>query len=153
MAEIKMRTTGVDDHVKMLTKIAEAVAEAAPAAVKAGGQVIADRANQLLGMGEKVIVKPRKLAASNRAAVWIGLLDDFWYLRFFEYGASPHEIRPKAAQALRSFSGQGLEFSEGHVAGGMAAAPFFRPAIDQSRRNVIDAMLQIYRARQTEAIK
>ena len=154
MPEVRLSVDGIEKHLAQLEALKNAGIGAMVEAALSGGDVIAQNANQNLGAGEKVVAQ-LNLAETTPRRVWveIGLLAEFWYYRFREYGTTAHEIRPETALALRSFDGGGAEFSVGHEVGGVAADPFLRPAYDTQKGAAVREMARVYERRFAEAVR
>lgn len=77
----------------------------------------------------------------GQAVARIGPDKDHWYYRFFEFGATVHEITGKP---LLIFEGAyGTVFArQVKAAGGLAAKPFLRPALDHQRQQAIENVKQ-----------
>lgn len=62
--------------------------------------------------------------------------NDGWYAHFIEYGTQPHQVIPKAAQALKlSASGDVVRNIANHP--GTRAQPFMRPAFESKADNAV----------------
>jgi HK97 gp10 family phage protein len=85
-----------------------------------GGQIVAERAAQLAprdtGRGAKSIRARVRSRRPHEVHMRIGFTKRYFYLRFFEYGTS--KLSPR---------------------------PFLRPAIDQTRGQVLDLMARRFR--------
>lgn len=109
---------------------------------RAGGQVVVNAA--LAGAKEIEQAADSKAPAphiisqvtdqgAGFAEVSIGPDSDHWYYKFFEFGASAHQITAKDASALVFQGSQGI-VRIGRVSHpGMAARPFLRPAMTQQK--------------------
>lgn len=151
-AELKMK--GLEKHIRELEALKNAAIAGMLEAALAGGEVIANAANTNLGKGRRVVAQMNATeTTSRRVVVDIGLLKEYWYERFREYGTSPHEISPTTKDALRSYLGGKPVFSEGHEVGGVAADPFLRPAVDQKKTAAIQEMAGVYNRRLAQAVK
>jgi HK97 gp10 family phage protein len=142
---VEMKTEGIPELVGQFKGIINSVVGAVVEAALSGGQVIADRANQNLNRGEVVQTKINSgQTTKTQAAVDIGLIKEKWFYRWFELGASRHEITPLDVEAIKFALGSDEFFSMGHVSGGQPANPFIRPAIDESRQEVLKKMAEVY---------
>lgn len=153
MAKVTYKMFGLEEHLKQIRKLGQAADVAKMEAALAGAEVIQDAANPKAPGPNIGIEVDAPSLARGITAVNIGPLKEFWYYRFFEFGTSPHEISPEAAQALRGFEGGQEIFSEGHQVGGIAAQPFLRPAMDTSGNAVLMRMAWVYNRKLAEAVR
>jgi len=154
MPDVKLELDGLEKHLAQLEAVKNAAVAAMIEAALAGGQVVADYANQKLGKGEKVVARLNAAqTTARRVVIEIGLLKEFWYYRFQETGTSPHEISPETAEALRGFDSALAVFSEGHQVAGVPADPFLRPAVDNTQTERDQEMAAVYNRRMAEAVK
>lgn len=126
---------GADEFIAMLQKMSDIAAGAAVMeAVLAGGKVLEDEIESR-APGPHVITMPdMRSIKRGYAGVKVGPDKDHWYYRFFETGASPHEIEASLAEALTLVGGNLRERVLNHP--GMAANPFMRPGFDASEGKV-----------------
>lgn len=115
----------------------------------AGAEVIVDAAN-IRAPSPHNVVQLTKVSGEH-VQMRIGPDKDHWFHRFFEFGAQPHEIGLKNAQALR-FGAEPI-FARSGDHPGMAARPFLRPAIDENGDQVLEAMGRIYWDRMRAVIR
>ena len=126
---------GVEELLGKLRRLEADVSEELGPAMKEGATVIKDAANRL-APGPHVDIEIEGLTDAG-AVVAIGPVEKKWYYRFFELGATAHEItgRPLA------FEGQADTVVTGRVQhSGMAAKPFLRPAFDQHKDKAIETI-------------
>ena len=122
-------------------------------ALLAGGELIYKEANTRLGRSGLVlkIVGGRSLrkrvdpkfagvVKSNGKFAAIGPDEKHWYLRFYEFGAKPHDIAGKGK--MLSFQGRdGQVFiASAKQTGGVKMRPFLRPAVDNRGDDAVKAM-------------
>jgi HK97 gp10 family phage protein len=122
-------------------------------ALMAGGSIIHDAAEQkapgplairtVSGRTLKTKVDPKfaGVVKGNTKLVAIGPDIDHWYFRFFEFGATRHDIKPKNAKAL-VFEGSAGTIITGFArqTGGVPMRPFLRPAVDGNKDAAVKAM-------------
>lgn len=98
-----------------------------------GGRSLRKRVDPMLA---KVVKAGGKFAA-------VGPDKDHWYYRFFEFGATPHDIKPVNASALAfegTASSRTVFAAFAKRTGGVKKQPFLRPAVDKNKQAAIDAM-------------
>jgi HK97 gp10 family phage protein len=91
--------------------------------------------------GTEIFLGNQKLG-DGTAEVDIGFDEEKWFLRFFEFGASDHEIKG-APLAFEGESGLVITGSVQHP--GMPAKPFMRPAADNKKDEARDAAGDVFR--------
>lgn len=126
---------GAEELIARLKELGDIAAGAAVMeAVIEGGKAMKDEIESR-APGPHIVVWP-SMGGLKRgyAEVWIGPDKEHWYYRFFETGASPHEIEPFAAEALLLVGGNLREKVLHHP--GMGANPFMRPGFDASEARV-----------------
>lgn len=126
-------------------------------ALMAGGSII-HRAAQAKAPGpiEIVIVGGRtlrkrvdpKFAAvvkANAKLAAIGPDAKHWYYRFFEFGATPHDIKPRKGSRVIRFQGpDGAVFARfAKRTGGVRMKPFLRPAVDGNKDAAVKAIVTV----------
>ena len=112
--------------------------------VLVGGRTLRKRVDARLN---KVVKAGAKFAA-------IGPDKDHWYYRFFEFGATPHDIQPVNANALVFESnGNWVVTSFARQSGGVKAQPFLRPAVDKNQEAAVDAMGSVLKREIEKAAK
>lgn len=129
---------GWDELIDNLSAMAELPDQTLIEAAQAGAAPIAEEANRLAHSPVVVVdVKVTRQGVQAR----IGPDKEHWHYRFYEYGATQHEISGKP---LLIFQGeQGMVWATKVVAaGGLAAQPFLRPALDSQAEKATQAMLQ-----------
>jgi HK97 gp10 family phage protein len=133
-AEIK----GDKEFYAKLQSMANQMSAVLDEASQAGADVVKDQANRLApgpNIETDLARRTRYLAEQE-----IGPDDEFWYYRFFESGAQPHEITPSSQGGLE-FKGLDGELIVRVVVDhqGMAAKPFLRPAFDEKKSQAEEA--------------
>jgi HK97 gp10 family phage protein len=108
---------------------------------EAGADPIRDEM-QRLSPGGAAIFLGNQMLGDGTAEVDIGFDEEQWYLRFFEFGASDHEIKG-APLAFEGESGLVITGSVQHP--GMPAQPFMRPAADNKKEQAKDAAGEVFR--------
>ncbi len=133
---IGIKLEGGEELKRLLAKAGDAAAGHLKEAGLAGGEVIKDEAVRN-APGPGIWCGLDKIGA-DFVEIAIGPLAEKWYYRFFEFGASPHEISPQDAEALLI---AGEKFAAHAVqTGGMAAKPFLRPALDTKDDDAVEAV-------------
>ena len=127
-----VKLEGGEQLLKDLRAAGGNVRKSLRAASKAGGEVIrqaADDAAPPTRYKKRVLAKasfPKK----DVCEVTIKLSKKAWYLKFFETGATSHEIA--SARGALAFEGEvGLIVTKSVQHPGMPASPFMRPAFDE----------------------
>jgi HK97 gp10 family phage protein len=153
-AKLSLDKNAYAKHKAALKELEKAVRKAIiEEALMAGGQLIYDDA-QVWAPGPIVItlvsgrtlrkkVDPRfaKVVKGNTKLVAIGPDAKHWYYRFFEFGATPHDIKPKKAKTLRFEGKDGFVFARyASSTGGIRMRPFLRPAVDKNKTAAVIAM-------------
>lgn len=110
-------------------------------AAKAGAEVI-EAAAEPNAPGPFIIIGNEKVEGGV-ASVEIGPDEEHWYFRFFEFGATQHEIKGSPL-VFEGDAGLVVTRKVGHP--GMAAEPFLRPAADEKKDAAKDAAGQVFRA-------
>jgi HK97 gp10 family phage protein len=135
-------------------------------AAKAGADPIRGAAQINSPGGEPILIGNEKIDGGT-AEVDIGFDEEKWYLRFFEFGSSTHEVtgkkenyvsfkhrKSKKNQAPEqrkvvgslAFEGRnGLIITKSVEHPGMAAKPFLRPAADSKQDAARDAAGEVFR--------
>lgn len=139
------------DVIKQLERVTRR--EVVDKALTAGGSIIHDAAEQRApGKLEQVIVGGRTLRSrvdakfafvlkANARVAAIGPDAKHWYYRFFEFGATPHDIHPHGGKVLALMGDEGLHFAaHAERTGGVKKKPFLRPAVDEEGGAAINAM-------------
>lgn len=130
--------------------------EVVEAALLAGGAIIHAAAEaRAPGKLEMVIVGGRSLrkkvdarlaevVRANGKFVAIGPSKKKWFYRFFEFGATVHDIRPKRGRAI-AFTGDDGKVIRGYAnrTGGVRMRPFMRPAVDGQGDAAVKAMGEV----------
>jgi len=126
---------GADEMIAMIQKLGDIAAGAAVMeAVIAGGKVLEEEIESRAPGAHIVMVPNMRSIRRGWAQVDVGPDKEHWYYRFFETGASPHEIEAETAQALLLIGGNLRERVMNHP--GMAANPFMRPGFDAAENKV-----------------
>lgn len=130
--------------------------EVIEAALMAGGEIIHAAAEakapgklELVIVGgrslrKKVDAKLAQIVKANGKFAAIGPSLDKWYYRFFEFGATKHDIKPYKGRAI-SFKGRDGMVFRGFAknTGGVRMRPFMRPAVDNQGANAIKALGEV----------
>jgi len=120
-------------------------------AVRAGANVIKERAVRNLGAKKRDILVRRSRAPKGTTKYKIGPSSDKFYLAFKELGTAPHTIRAKDKKVLSDGS---TFFGKEIFHPGQKREPFLRPALDEGARAAVEAMAQRIRQRlEKEAAK
>lgn len=88
-------------------------------------------------------VDPRMAAIvkANGKFCAIGPDKKHWYYRFFEFGATKHDIKPNAKKAIAfEADGKSIVTRRARGAGGVRMKPFLRPAVDSNADAATGAM-------------
>lgn len=131
-------------------------------ALLAGGQVIKDAADSRAPSSQTVVLetltgrtlkKKRKTlnAKSSARFAAVGVRNKRWFDRFFEFGASKHDISVSKPGSVAFEGNAGLvvvPFAKN--TGGVPMRPFLRPAVDEKGAAAITAMGEVLK-REIEA--
>jgi len=136
------RVEGIDELVQKLHQLGADVKEELEAAVVDGAEVIKKEANRL-APGPHIDTEVEE-SSDTHVTVAIGPVEEKWFYRFFELGATAHEI-----------TGSPLAFEdEGELVvtrrvhhPGIAARPFLRPAFDKNKDKAIETAKKRLRKR------
>lgn len=146
-----LKVDGLDDLISELGVLGESIGTVARPAAMAGGNVIADGANQR-APGPNVVVEVTE-ADPGGAEVAIAPDDEHWYYMFFETGAVKHEIDTHVREALKFEGSEGSVFAKRikeHP--GMAAEPFLRPAADEREEYAVEAVGRVFGRKVDEVV-
>jgi HK97 gp10 family phage protein len=126
---------GAEEMIERLKAMGDIAAGAAVMrAVIEGGKAL-EAEIESRAPGPHVITVPDNASIKRGyAGVKVGPDKEHWYYRFFETGASPHEIEAETAEALLLVGGNLRERVLHHP--GMGANPFMRPGFDASEEEV-----------------
>ncbi len=153
-AKLSLDPKSFAKHKQALKDLARAARkEVIEAALMAGGELIySDAQNRapgpivirlISGRTLRKRVDPRfaKVVKGNTKLVAIGPDIKHWYYRFFEFGAQPHDIKPKKASMIRFQGNDGLVFARyAKSTGGIRMRPFLRPAVDRNQEAAVLVM-------------
>lgn len=156
-AKLSLDPKSFAKHKQALKDLARAARkEVIEAALMAGGELIhSDAQNKAPGPIEIRLISGRtlrkrvdprfaKVVKGNTRFVAIGPDIKHWYYRFFEFGAQPHDIKPKKASMIRFQGNDGLVFARyAKSTGGIRMRPFLRPAVDGNKDAAVYAMGQV----------
>ena len=124
---IRIEVRNLDEVKRILEQLGPRAKGALPAAVEEGAKVLAAKiAENAPG--------PHIAYEMNGSSALVGPDKAHFYYAYFETGTRPHRVEPRTAKALHW--GGGDAFSAGHTVGGIAAAPFMRPAVDEGADEV-----------------
>lgn len=137
---ISVKLEGGEELLRALAEVDANVKKVLKAATLAGAEVVADVANGL-APGPNIDVAVDRVTATS-ATVDIGPTEPFWYYRFLETGAVPHEIRGTPL-VFEGDLGPVRTHQVSHP--GFAARPFLRPAHDETHDEQRDAMGAVLR--------
>lgn len=134
---------GWEELILNLNALADLRVEILVAATLEGAKPVLDEANRL-APGPDIKVKVEVDKGGKVATARIGPDEEHWFYRFFETGVTPHEInalqsKKKNPKGFLAFEGEkGLIFTKVvKNAGGVAAKPFLRPALDHQKDAVV----------------
>lgn len=142
-------------HKAALKELERAVRkEIIEGALMAGGEIIHSAAEsrapgplviRIIGgrsLRKRVDPQLSAIVKANGKFCAIGPSAKEWYYRFFEFGASKHDIRPKRAGAIAFDGRDGGKVIRGwaNATGGVQKRPFLRPAVDDNKDSAVAAM-------------
>jgi len=131
---VRVEIKGLNDLLAKLEKLGDAADAALGAAAEAGAEELKRRMIPN-APGPHIEVELRYLGG-GRVIYDVGPDKAHFYYRFFETGTARHMVLPRRMKALK-FGGR---YAAKASAGGMAAKPFMRPAVDEGQDKVKDAM-------------
>lgn len=137
-AKIAQRVQGLDDLTDKLRALRVDLRKVLPAAVMAGAEVIAEEA-RAKAPGPHVYAVPARTVRKGEVAAAVGPDREHWDYAFAEFGARPHEIRPRRRKAL-AFGSRVVKRVE-HP--GVPERPFLRPALDEHWPEAVAAMRKV----------
>ncbi len=114
-------------------------------AVHAGAEVVAEAADLDAPADAQLEIKTLEKRGQS-VLLGVGLDRNHWYYKFFETGATAHEIKAHDAAAMVFAGRDGLVVTGGVQHPGMAARPFLRPALDGRRDEVVAMIGDVLRA-------
>lgn len=131
--------------IKALRKRAEAVSEALEPAAEAGAKVIQAEAKRLApkrtrNLADNIIVE---VLEKKKGQVRVGIgpdAEEAWYGFLVEFGTGQHRVERQTAQGLTVDDDQFAASAEHH---GARAQPFMRPALDNTSRQVDEAIIKV----------
>ena len=129
--ETQIKLEGVDELRKKLDQLQSRVDDAMLDAARAGAKVIVDEANS--NAPGPHVVMGNEQTQKDEASVDIGPDEGHWYYRFFETGATAHEIKAAKGSALAFEGSAGDVITRSVEHPGMPANPFLRPAMDSKQ--------------------
>ena len=90
---------------------------------------------------KRVDARLQAIVKANGKFCAIGPDSKHWYYRFFEFGATSHDIRPRNKTAI-AFMGDGGMVVRGSAkaTGGVRIRPFLRPAVDTNADAAVGLM-------------
>lgn len=131
---IRIEIQNLDEVKALIAKRPELARAVADEAIEAAARVI-------LGIAKTAAPGPGLDYERVGEAVYeVGPVKAKWYYRFHETGTSSHLVLPRRMRALKI----GGEYAASAHPGGMPAAPFLRPAIDEGREKAADAAGEVW---------
>ncbi|GIV86628.1 MAG: hypothetical protein KatS3mg054_0657 [Chloroflexus sp.] len=141
MKSLKVKIEGDKDLKRKLDLLGERARAALLKAVDAGAEVIEEEANRLAPGAH--VVRGNQQVEGGTAEISVAPDEAHWYYRFFETGASEHEIKGNPLV----FEGDvGLVVTKRVQHTGMAASPFLRPAVDGQKDAAVKRVGDVFRA-------
>ena len=141
-AAFRVEIKGESELLQKLEQMGANVRAEVKAAALAGAAVI-ESATSAKARGELGVSAATVQGRAGTVTVSVGPEKDDWYYRFFEFGAAPHMIRPKAGKGRRYLifqGGQGRVYTRRVHHPGMQARPFLRPGFDEAHGDATDAV-------------
>jgi HK97 gp10 family phage protein len=134
MDELKMKVKGISRRVAINLE----------SAMLAGAAVVEKEADALAP--DPKIEKETQEKSPSRVAVAVGPEKEKWFWRFFETGATAHEIKARKAKALLFEGRNGFMLASSVDHTGMGARPFLRPAFDSKKDEAVRVIGSILKA-------
>lgn len=132
---IRVEIKNLDEVRRALEAAGAAGAAAMPQAVEEGAKVL--QAKMIaLGPGPGIGIE------MDGETAYVGPLKEKFYYAFFETGTNAHWVTPKTKKALK----WGDTFAARAFPGGIAPAPFMRPAVDEGSDEVAAKMGEVIKA-------
>jgi HK97 gp10 family phage protein len=140
MAGLQVKVEGDIELIKELKRLGVDVDRVLETALEAGAEVVQRAANPKAPAPHIEIGDVEK--RGDRTQVKVGPDDEHWYYRYFETGASAHQIAAVSGATLRlaAADGDGYGFPTAVPHPGMGAKPFLRPALDENEAKASNAM-------------
>lgn len=137
---MKVKLEGDEELKRKLNVLGQRANVSLLSAVRAGAEDLREEANRLAPSPD--VVTGNEKVDSGVAEISIGPREGKWYLRFFEFGATSHEIKgsPLAFEGER-----GLVITRSVKHPGMAARPFLRPAIMRNKERIVAKIGEVFR--------
>ena len=133
------KVQGIDDLTDKLRRLGVDMRKALPTALMPGAEVIESGANRRAPGPHIVTGKPKR--KGDKVSVAVGPDKEHWFYRFAEFGARPHEIKPRRGRQAVAFTGQaGAVVRRVVHHPGVKQVPFLRPAMDEDRDKAIRAI-------------
>ena len=137
----KLRIEGSRELKQKLEMLQGKARAALMTSAEAGADPIRDEMQRLSPDGTLIFLGNQELG-DGTAEVDIGFDEEKWHLRFFEFGATDHEIKGSPL-AFEGESGLVITGSVQHP--GMPAKPFMRPAADSKKDEARDAAGEVFK--------
>lgn len=132
---IRIEIQNLDEVKALIAKRPELARAVADEAIEAAAKVI-------LGIAKTAAPGPGlDYERVGEAEYDVGPVKAKWYYGFFETGTSSHLVLPRKRKALKI----GGEYAASAHPGGIAAAPFLRPAIDEGGEKAGDAAGEVWK--------
>lgn len=132
--KIKLEVMNLAEVRKALEELGPRAEGVLPKAVEAGAEELRDRM-AAKGPGDGIGVE------MDGSTAYVGPLKEKFYYVFFELGTSTHKVEPRSKKALN----WGDTFAARAMAGGIAPAPFMRPAVDEGKDAVAAKVGEVIR--------
>lgn len=138
---MKIELEGFDELEQKLLQMGKEAGQSIDKATSTGAWYV--RGRQEAQAPEKNVTTVVKESSDEHSAVYlIGLIPAKWFLRFFEYGAQPHEI---TGAPLKFFGNFGFIQAPKVNHPGMAAQPFVKPSLNRTNSaNVSERMKDVF---------
>ena len=109
--------------------------------MRAGAEDLREEANRLAPSPD--IITGNEKVDSGVAEISVGPTREKWYLRFFEFGATSHEIKgtPLVFEGER-----GLVMTRSVKHPGMAARPFLRSAVTRNKERIVAKIGEVFQS-------
>lgn len=137
--KIKLEVMNLAEVRKALEELGPRAEGVLPKAVEAGAEELRDRM-AAKGPGDGIGTEER-YNGGGRVIYYVGPLKEKFYYAFFETGTSAHLVKPRSARALH----WGDTVAARAMAGGIAPAPFMRPAVDEGKDAVAAKVGEVIR--------
>lgn len=137
-----VKLEGFNELITKMNQMGYAARAAAKNATEKGAKEVEAEADRKAPRKDAIGIELEEQTA-RQVTFKIGLKKSKWYLRFFEFGVQPQEVNTGGYFVFEGDSGDVITKTVQRE--GMAAQPFLRPAIKESKERVTRVMGEVFR--------